>query len=305
MAVQFCLLGQTKNSQSKNVNKAGKIYTNKKLTGYSENDKNGNLIFSKNDGMNGEITMLFAAEYDSLNRKTRIFLAHSNIGFSLSEKVYDSNKIYHYEYKNKADTVDSFDRDTLNKINTRLEFLELHAIKALIKGKRQLNEIEILDAAKNVIAEIYFSENGDTSSINTHTYNSNNKEILFRYGLKSEEPWIWDIYYLYDSSLNLIKSIRLSSKHGKMDTTEVYTNHYNSSNLMISKDYYNAKKFMNKTDYTYNTKKQLIKEYFFEREESILDVITYYLYNSNGKCYKKIQIDYRLPKKDRKKVLTY
>jgi hypothetical protein len=303
--LQFGLMGQNQKPGTKKIIKTGQIFTNKKLSFYYENDKNGNTIFSKNDGMNGDITMLFISEYDSLNRETRIFFAHSNIGFSLSEKVYDSTKIYHYEYEGEKDTINSFERDTLNKIDSQLEFLQLNAIKSLLKSKRQLKEIELVDSMGNVITEIYFSENGDTSSINSHVYDSNNKEIIFHYGLRNKEPWVWDIYYLYDNSFNKIKSIRLSSKNGIKDTTEVYTYHYNSQNLLFSEDYYNKKQFINKTDCFYNKNQKIIEEHFYEGEEFVLDVKTNYKYDKDGNLIKKVQKDYRQQKKDRKNIYTY
>lgn len=303
--LQFRLAGQNGKPFSNKIIKAGQVYTNHNLTLWYENDKNGNMIFSKNDGMNGDITMLFVSEYDSLNRETRIFFAHSNLGFSLSEKIYEPNKIYYYEYKVETDTLSSFDRETLNKVNSQFEFLQLNAIKILLKGKKQLTEVEILDSVKNVMTEIYFSEIGDTSSINSYVYNTLNKEIAFHYGLRGNEPWIWDIYYLYDNNSNKIKSIRLSSENGVKDTTEVYTYHYNSQNILVSKEYCNKRKFINKTDYFYNNKGQIIEERFYETEESILDVTTSYKYDKNGNFYKKVQRDFRQPKKDRKNVFIY
>ncbi len=53
----FCLLGQ--DIKSEKIVKTGKVFTNHKLSYYYENDKRGNTIFTKNDGMNGPITMLF------------------------------------------------------------------------------------------------------------------------------------------------------------------------------------------------------------------------------------------------------
>jgi hypothetical protein len=47
----FCFLGQ--GAPSEKIVKSGKIFTNRELSYYYENDSRGNTIFTKNDGMNG------------------------------------------------------------------------------------------------------------------------------------------------------------------------------------------------------------------------------------------------------------
>ena len=61
---------------------------NRKLSGYSQYDRKGNLIFDRNNGLSGPITMINAYEYDSLNRWTKWYSVHSNLGFSVSETLY-------------------------------------------------------------------------------------------------------------------------------------------------------------------------------------------------------------------------
>lgn len=303
ITVPFCLLAQDNNSEK--IVKTGKVYTNHKLSYYYENDKRGNTIFTKNNGMNGPITMLFVSEYDSLNRETRTYFAHSNIGFSISENVYTSNKTLHYKYQTDSINENTYQRDSLNKINSQKEFIELKSIQQLIHGEKKLKEIEVLDSNKNVITEIYFSDQGDTSSINTRVFNSNNKEILFRYGIINKEPWIWDIYSTYDSNMNLIKSTRLSSKNGVKDTTEIYSYTYNSSNKLTSQMYHYQKDFRNKTEYVYDTNNKLIEERFYEGEEFELDVLTKYKYNKNGMLLKRTKQDFRGNGNVKRDVFTY
>lgn len=295
-------------AQDKNIEKTvriGKILTNNKLSYYFENDKNGNEIFNKNDGMNGPITMIFVSEYDSMNRELRTYFAHSNIGYSVSEKVYMNNKIYHFEYISDSINETSYQRSTLNKINTQKEFLELKSIQQLLNGEKKLKEIEELDSNKNIIAEIYYSDEGDTSSINTREYNSKNKEILFRYGIYDKESWNWDIYSIYDSNSNLTKSIRLSSNNGVNDTTEIYSYQYISSNKLASNNYYYNKDFRNRTEYVYNKTDMLIEERFYEGEEFKIDVLTKYKYKKNGMLIKKTQKDFRSNGKVKKEIFTY
>jgi hypothetical protein len=299
IASPFCLLAQK--IKSEKIVKVGKIFMNQKLSYYYENDKKGNCIFTKNDGMNGPITMLFESEYDTLNRETRTYSAHSNIGFSVSETVYQTNRILHYGHFTDSGNVNSYERSSLNKVQSKKQFLRLEAIQQLLRAEKRLVEIEVLDSSKNVIAEIYFSEKGDTSTVNTRHYNSSNKQILFNFGVRNNEPWIWDIFFRYDNKSNLIKSIRLTPTNGVKDTTEITSYCYNGFNLLTSETYYYKKEFRNKTQYIYNKNHKILVERYYEGDKSKLSVVTLYKYK-NGILSEKIQRDFRNSKKD---LFTY
>ena len=301
---QFGVFAQVEHKIKPNV-RTGKIYTNKKLTYYYENDKNGNCIFSKNDGMNGPITMVFVVEYDSLNREVKSYTAHSNVGFSIYETEYVNDKIIHYDYSTNSEKLKDFDRGMLNKINSQKEFLDIPAIKKLTNGFKIKTSIEVLDSMKNVEIEYYLSELGDTTSINYHKYNKNNDEIFFHYGTLGSDEWTWDIYSIYDKKNNLIKNFRISTEDGVKDTTEVRNYFYNDFNKLISKNYFNKNVFRNKTEYYYDKKMNLYKELFYEDEENKIDVITKYKFDKKGVAIKKITKDFRNSKHERKEVITY
>ena len=163
-------------------NKSFKIKSSNENYFYSEDDAHGNMIFSKNVGMNGPITMISASEYDSLNRLTKTYFVHSNFGFTLTENVYDANAVKEYDYYIKNDTAFSYDREILNAINTRTEFVEMDVFVALKNGEKQLTNIEYFDSANNKIKEVYLSEEGDTTAINTYEFNDKNQEIWFHMG---------------------------------------------------------------------------------------------------------------------------
>lgn len=285
----------------KSIIKSGTTKTKDKSL-YFENDIKGNMIFSLNEGMNGPITMIFASEYDSLNRETRSYWVHSNLGFYLSEKVYEKGCVKNFEYKSISDSTFSYDRETLKKIKTRDDFTKMKIFIELGFGSKVLSKIDYLDSADNVIKEIYLSESGDTTSINHYEYNANNQEIFFHYGTIGDESWTWDIYYLYDEHNNKVKSYRISSSNGIKDTTEVYNYIYNSDNRLISDNYYYKEAFRNKTDYYYNKRSQIIQELFCEGNENKIDVKTTFKYDRKGNVKKKVQYDYRNPKNEQKEV---
>lgn len=286
---QFCLFGQE--TKTDRIIKTKQTFINDKLAGYTENNQHGKPVFSKEDGLHGPVTMIFASEYDNLHRPTRIISAHSNVGFSTWELVYGLNRIEYYGYSYSRTIIDTCKRECLNKIDSREQFLKLKEIRDLYEGKRYLKRIEILDSAKNVIKEYSISKEGDTTNINTYKYDKNNKEIFSHKKLNSE-GWTWDIHSIYDCNSNLIKSFRISSENGIKDTTEVYNYTYNAKNKLVSKNYYYKKEFRNKTDYIYNQLDQLEEEQFFEGDPSHVDVITLYKYDDNGNLIKKNHNDY-------------
>jgi len=272
---------------------------------YSEEDNRGNITFSKNVGMNGPITMISASEYDSLNRLIKSYWVHSNLGFYLNENVYEKKIVKNYKYKMSVDSSFSYDRQVLNKINTRKEFIEMDVFFNLQKGERQLRSIDFFDASDNKIKEVLLSEIGDTTDINTYKFNDKNQVIWFHKGKIGSETWTWDIYYQYDESSNRIKSTRVSSSNGVKDTTEVRCYYYNDNNLKTSENYYYKNTFRNKSEFVYNSKKQVIEVLFYERGENILDARTLYKYYKNGEVKKKIIFDYREKKDNQKEVFKY
>ena len=252
--------------------------------------------------MNGPITMISASEYDSLNRLTKSYWVHSNLGFYLNENIYEEKCTKGYKYEIKNDTTFSYDRQTLDKIHTRKEFIEMDVFFYLQNGQRRLSNIDYFDSLNNKIKEIFLSENGDTTAINTYEFNDNNQEIWFHKGTLGSETWTWDIYYTYDENSNRIKSTRVSSSNGIKDTTEVRNYIYNDNNLKTSENYYYRNTFSNKSEFLYNKKEQIVTVLFYERAEDILDVKTIYKYYKNGDVKKKIIFDYRKEKNNQKEV---
>lgn len=284
----------------KSIIKSGIQIDNENSLFYS-NNKNGNLIFNKNDGMNGPVTMISALEYDNLNRETKSYWVHSNLGFYLSEKEYGENQIRNYSYKSKLDKKDSYDRETLKKVKSRKDFIRLKGFTNLQEGNKYLSMIENLDSANNVIEEIFLTETGDTSSYNFHKYDSENNEISFHKRDPNSKVWNWDIYNIYDENSNLIQSFRVSFENIK-DTTEVYDYVY-KRDLLESKTYHHRGRFQNKTVYKYNSKDEVIEELFYENDKNEIKVKTTYKYDKKGNKIEESAIDYR-EEKDKQKSKT-
>jgi hypothetical protein len=269
---------------------------------YYQNDKNGNTTFSLNQGMNGDITMISASEFDSLNRETKAYWVHSNLGYYLSEKVYETNRVLHYHYESEKEEEFSHDRKALEGINTQQTFINLPVFQVLSKAKRQLTSIEILDSNGNVLQDIRLNKEGDTSSVVLRQYNALNQEILFQYITPGSTTWTWDIFSEYDENGNHIKDFRVKTSDGIADTSEIRNYYYNDSNLLVLQNYYNGTRFQNKTEYFYNAQGYKIKEVFYEYDEIKLDVETIYSYFKTGYLKKEVSIDYRARKPEREVI---
>lgn len=292
-------------SQKKHGIKTMQIFTNKQLTLIADYDTAGNCVFMKNIGMNGPITMLFVNDHDLQNRETISYWAHSNLGFMLSEKVYEGPRILSYEYMGDSTTNLEIDRHKLDSIAGRDDFFKLNEVKTLKSTKRYLQDIEFLDSLNRMEISYSISEEGDTTTITTTYFDKNWKEVRFRYESQTDSNWIWDIYYDYDEAGNEIRSYRVESEAGIIDTSEVYNYKYDEFGRMIEENYFYRGEFQNKTMYQYDKKDQLIEELFFEQENE-WDVVTDYKYaKKTGWLKKKVVMDLRLPAKERKKVLVY
>lgn len=279
---------QSTKCQTPPIVKSIKTQSFKNTSKLQENDSEGNVLFRKNNGMNGPITIISVFEYDSLNRKVRSFLAHSNIGYSVSEVLYKKNKRESYKYTN-PDVSGSINRNILNNINTKEEFKALKDIQNLIRGEKRLAWIETLDSNENRTQIKFLDEKGETTTIQSYRYNENNQKIYFRYNTPKSKLWNWEIFSLYDINSNLVKSFRVTPNGEYQDTSEIYNYYYNSKNLKVLKTLHNNNKFERKIEYQYNNKSQIVKEKFYEDDESIPKIITTYKYDKWGNVVKEIR----------------
>jgi hypothetical protein len=288
----------------KPVVRLSQTFTNKKLTGITKNDRNGNAIFSKNDGMNGPITMIFASDYDNLNRETRSYSAHSNVGYSVLEKAYDGNKVLWYEFPADTTQTYSFDRDVLNEFDSKEAFIASDPIQILLQQQKRLFGIDILNDQKNIVTSYYVSEKGDTTSIRTYRYDDKNNEVFFHLEDYGSDLWNWDIYSIYDKNSNLIKSYRVEPKSNN-DTTEVREYQYNDKNLRISEAYFNRGQLYNRTEYTYDKAGRLTTELFYEEDFKNPRSLLTYKYDKSGELLQTHLMHYTQPRKSRKTVTTF
>ncbi len=299
--------------QDKTGIKTLKKYQGKKILLTSNYDKNGNCYFSKNDGLNGPVIMIWGIDFDKMNRDARIIWAHSNVGFSVGEKEYEPNLIKIFEYTldtiNQNASVNDDSSATVNlkefnfkpydfieKINSKEELENIEGIKSLLKGKKYLRNISYLDNNKNVIKEISFEYNGDTSGIRTYRYNKWNKEEYFHVEWKGNISASWDIYSEFDKNGNKIKSLRVMNKSGRQDTSKIYYYKYSNTNQLIEKSWCSEKGFDYKVVYEYNDQDKLIKEFHYGNNPNEIAIIHNYTYDKKGNEIEEVTFDLRISK---------
>lgn len=272
---------------------------------FFENNRKGQLIFKKNDGMNGPVTMISALEYDSLNREVKSYWIHSNLGFYFNEIEYGERQIINYRYNPKSAINFPYDRETLQNINSRKEFINMEGFTNLQNGNKYLSMVENLDSVGNIIEQILLTEDGDTSSFNLYKFDAKNRETSFHMRDPNSKFWNWDIYKVYDENANLIQSFRVS-KGSLRDTTERY-NYYYKGDLLISEDYYHRDRFQSKTSFKYNSEEQKIEELFYEKDEEKIKVIITFKYDKIGNLIEEYTTDFRKEedKQKSKTIFTY
>jgi len=278
--------------------KSETLYINNKLVSYTEKDPNGNEIFNINNGMNGDITMIYAADFDSQNREIRNWSAHSNIGFASLEKVYEGNVMQYFDFVGDSVLVENVDRDMLNAIRTREAFLKMPAIQHLSAAKKKLFSADVFDPNKNVIEEFYFSGKGDTTSTHHRRYNAKNQEVLFSMRTPGDSIWNYDVHSVYDDRGNLAMIYRTHLGRTVSDTTEVTRYEYNDKNQLVSETYAYEKTQINKTVYVY--KNGRISEQLFYEEGDQVKVRTRISYDKQGVVTKRNVNDYRYDNGNRK-----
>jgi hypothetical protein len=292
--------------------KTVKKYQGKKIRFIGRYDKNGNCYFTKNDGLNGPVIMILGWDFDELNRDIRSIFAHSNVGFSVSEKKYESNLIKTFGYT--IDTINEYKivnddssaavnlnefkfnpYDIIEKINSKEELENIEDIIKLFKGKKYLQNITYLDSNQNVVKEISFENNGDTSGITAHRYNKWNKEDYFYNEWKGTMLASWEYFGEFDKTGNIIKWFRVEDNNGIKDTGEINYYKYSKTDKLIEESCYNKKEFNYKTVFEYNDQGQLIKEFYYESPNKIA-VIHNYTYDKNGNEIEEVTFDLRKSK---------
>jgi hypothetical protein len=251
---------------------------------YSIRDKNGNNVFSIEDSVfEKPIFIITATDYDSLGRLTKMYSAHSQIGFNIDVIDYQNDK--RFAYKLESGIIYPFDRETFNSIKTREEFVSMEQFKNLENGIKFYGE---------------FFE--DTISKNYKKYKDSNGRYYYWCEDKDFDSWTRDTNYInsYPKNVKINRHIVTYSDNVKMSNFLLAKFIYNENNKLICQEDYDKNVLKNKTDYFYNKENELVSMIIHNYTESRKISTTIHKYNNKGEIRKTTQID----QKGNKKVIN-
>lgn len=243
-------------------------------------DTNGNIIFWKNNKLNGPVVMVGTSHYDNSNRKIKTISGHSNVGFSIWEHEFDSagNEIKTIAYNELPENEDGY------RFNPYIYIEDFNSIKDIENdtivmkmsnsGQKHIVFEHTYDNNGNEIMEVLFEDNGDTSGITTNTYDENGNRIRSHYKRSIGE---WIIKYSFDTNGNEISTKRINDKG---DTIFVILCKYDKNDNLIEDLYLNrgVKEYTEKYFY----KKELMTKKEICNSDDVLVRVQTYKYNDKG-----------------------
>ena len=294
-------IGKKSNIKTITVKEGGHL---RLLQNYSPN---GDLIFEKNDSMNGPVIMISGYQYDSIHRQTRFMYAHSNVGFSISDYKYEPFTLKQFDYttdvqkpgkKNpgndssvaaSSETFNSF--ISVENINSLSDLEKSNEILKLLKARKFLKKVSLLDANHNVVSEIFFNLNGDTTDIGYHYYNTRNQETDVQWTSKTGQDNM-DDHYDFDSSGNMVKYSRIYYRNAKKDTSEKTLYTYSPSHKKIMECEISDGGITGKTIYTYDSHGLETRETYYNYGEDDRKAVTLFYYDTYGRKIIEVFYDY-------------
>lgn len=302
-----------------------KVYEGDLLINVKEYDTLKNLTFSHNkqyvsENWSGKyLTVVIGNIFNEMGQIEKSYLLHSNVGLS----------IRYYEYDSVGNNTKSFTRDndferkdSLINTNPYRYISEITTINELIshpkieeiekKAQKHLNWERTYDSIGNILTELSFKENGDTSAYQRYEYDKYNNNIYFYNEWSKEDNW--EYYYEYDREYsffeeenepekkpsNLLQSVRIDfdSRENRKKVSKITFYKYDNKDRLIEEIEYDRGEFNHKYIYEYNDKNQVTKRFFYIYDLDKIASIESYSYNKEGNVIKEIDEDFRSDKKE-------
>lgn len=264
----FIISGLTAKSQDLTGVKSIIQYEDTIIRRISAIDTNGNVTFWKNNRMNGPVIMVCATYYDSLNRRVKSISGHSNVGFSVWTYEFDSAgneiKVFAYEEPPEDERHQSNPYVHIeNFANAQDLENDTTVLKIISSGKKHIVFERLYDNVGNVLKEILFEDDGDTSQITTNWYDQNGNRVRFHFKGHLGE---WNYYFTFDANGNELTSKRVN---GRGDTTEVFLHKYDNNNNLIENQYLNKGEIQYTMKYFYQNELRIKRETFNSRNKLV------------------------------------
>jgi hypothetical protein len=295
-------------------------YKDDLLLNVREYDTLKNLIFSHykqyvSEKWNGKyIIMITGNLYDNSGKVMKSFHLHSNAGLSIWYYEYDSvgngTKLYmrdnnYEEHDSLVNTNPYYYISEIKNINDLVNLPKIIEIESV--SKKYLMWEKTYDSKGNIITEVSYEENGDTSGYKRYEYDKNDNKIYFYNEWSNENHW--EYYYEYEKNFslfdeelednqekcNLIQSVRVDYdwREERKRISDISFFKYDDVDRLIEKTKYDKGEFQDKYIYEYNTLNQVKKRisYVYNLDEMASEKI--YFYNQEGNIVKEIDEDYR------------
>lgn len=307
-------------------------YDGDKLLNVRYYDELKNMVFSHykqyvSERWNGNyLTMIDAYSYDEKGRIEKMYVLHSNTGFTVYYYEYDDifRVVKTYSRTNRYDIKESQINqnpykyiDEIKNVGDLIKHKKIRQMEE--KGEKRLLSIETYDSIGNLLKDLSFDENGDTSRVLSYKYDENNNKIYSCYEQPNDNGW--ESYYEYEKEIflferdielkgrpsNLIQSVRVSynknTQTKKIGDIRFYK--YDDLDRLVEEVYYARGEFQSKVVYDFNDFGKVFKEKSYIYDPNQTAVLVTYLYNREGYVINKRTQDFRSGEKTKNEVYRY
>lgn len=302
-----------------------RVYEDDLLLNIKEYDTLKNLTFSYNkqyvsENWNGKhLTVVIGSIFNELGEIEKSYLLHSNAGLSIKYYEYDSvgnnTKLFtrDNDYEHQDSLINTNPYRYISEITTINELISHPKIEEIEReSQKHLNWERTYDSIGNILTELSFKENGDTSGYQRYEYDEYNNKIYFYNEWSKEDNW--EYYYEYDRKHSffeeenepeikpskLLQSVRVDfdSRENRKKVSNITFYKYDNKDRLIEEIEYDRGEFKNKYKYEYNDKNQVTKRVFYIYDIDKIASIKTYSYNKEGNMIKEINEDFRSNKKE-------
>lgn len=265
------------------------ISNNGKVGVIQQFDRAGNVIFIKNNELNGDnVFAVWYFHYDKDNRNDKTVFGHSNVGFEIDSSHIKNDTEYRFTYLTK-DAEEFIKSVTENANETEVsagnfnEFSYLNEIKKINDTTALLNSksyLELLSRKKYLNKETKYNKNKLEVSSTSYNYLGEIEDTTtWKYGKKL-------ISISYNNNVFGIKNLveRKTDDNGKIISEKIdnkTTTFKFENNKLREKSIFENNKLLSKMTFIYSD--NLLTKQIYEDEENDIKSVDSFEYNEKGK----------------------